>query len=427
MTDAKIALYPITHDSGEQWLGGVPQHWDLRRIKTVLVERSEKGLPNEPLLAATQIQGVVRKEKYGVRTVLALMDLQLLKVVRPGDFVVSLRSFQGGIEYARDQGIISPAYTILYPKERAHHAYLSYLFKSRPFIDNLTMFVTGIREGQSLDYEKLSRSYLPLPPLSEQRIIVRYLGHVDELVRGYIRNKLQLIKLIEEFHERIITQAVTGAIDILTGRPYGSYRLASADWIGRIPEHWELRRVKQVSQILRGRFAHRPRNDPSLYGGAYPFVQTGDVARAEGVIKTYHQTLNERGLAASRTFPAGTLVMAVAANIGDVAVLKFEACFPDSVVGFVPRQDVKRDYLYYIFRSMRGDLLRDAPVSTQGNLNVERIGRKIIPCPSIPEQRRIVQELERQTTAVRVNLYSSNSASNCATQRISRTFDRRRR
>src|SRR3990172_1590129 len=95
--DMSITLkpYPEYKGSGVPWLGQVPKHWGLRRMKTILRERSEKGYPNEPLLAATQTKGVVRKEQYENRTVLALKDLHLLKLVRVGDFVISLRSFHG--------------------------------------------------------------------------------------------------------------------------------------------------------------------------------------------------------------------------------------------------------------------------------------------------------------------------------------------
>ena len=138
--------YPAYKDSGVPWLGEVPEHWKLKRTKTVLRERSQKGFPDEPLLAATQTKGVVRKELYENRTVLALKDLHLLKLVRVNDFVISLRSFQGGIEFAHEQGIISPAYTILYPVEAQNHGFLAWLFKSKPYIENLSLFVTGIRE-----------------------------------------------------------------------------------------------------------------------------------------------------------------------------------------------------------------------------------------------------------------------------------------
>ena len=179
---------------------------------------------------------------------------------------------------------------------------------------------------------------------------------------------------------------------------------SGVEWLGEIPAHWDVKRVKQTSEILRGKFTHRPRNDPSLYDGRYPFIQTGEVTRAPKVITSYRQTLNEQGLAVSKLFPAGTLVMTIAANIGDVAVLDFAACFPDSIVGFVPRDGVQRDYLYYVFLAMKPELLREAPVNTQGNLNIERIGSQAtrIPLPSVAEQRAIATLLDRESTKIDV-------------------------
>ena len=230
---------------------------------------------------------------------------------------------------------------------------------------------------------------IAIPPQSEQSAIVRYLDYIDRRIRRYIRAKQKLIKLLEEQKQAIIHRAVTRGLD-----PNVRLKPSGVEWLGDVPEHWEVRRVKQVAQILRGKFTHRPRNDPSLYDGPYPFIQTGEVARAEKSITGYRQTLNERGLAVSKMFPTGTLVMTIAANIGDVAVLDFEACFPDSVVGFVPRYGIERDYLYYVFRAMKPELLREAPVNTQGNLNVDRIGSRGIVLPPIPEQQLIVLQIE---------------------------------
>src|SRR3989304_2654951 len=101
----QLNSYSYFKDSDLPWLGEIPEHWKLRKMKYLFRERNEKGFPDEPLLAATQSKGVVRKEHYENRTVLALKDLHLLKLVEVGDFVISLRSFQGGIEYAHQRGI----------------------------------------------------------------------------------------------------------------------------------------------------------------------------------------------------------------------------------------------------------------------------------------------------------------------------------
>jgi len=249
--------YPKYKPSGVPWLGDVPGTWELRRTKTILWERCEKGHPEEPLLAATQTKGVVRKEQYETGTVVAQKDLHLLKLVRIGDFVISLRSFQGGIEYARERGIISPAYTVLYPREPDTHGYLSWLFKSKPYVDNLTLYVTGIREGQNIDYEKLWRSELPLPPSGERANIVRYLDHVDRRIRKYIRAKQKLIALLNEQKQAIIHRAITGQIDVRTGKPYPKYKPSGVPWLGEIPDSWA---------VIAGRRLFTCRKDTALPG-----------------------------------------------------------------------------------------------------------------------------------------------------------------
>ena len=125
------------------------------------------------------------------------------------------------------------------------------------------------------------------------------------------------------------------------------------------------------------------------------------MAHARKAIKSYRQTLNDRGLAVSKMFPEGTLVMTIAANLGDVAVLDFAACFPDSIVGFVPRDGIERDYLFFVFSAIKPELLRDAPVNTQGNLNIERISSSSpIPIPPRTEQYTIARYLDQETATI---------------------------
>ena len=191
--------YPEYKPTGLAWLPEIPRHWTTRKIKYIFRERSEKGYPDEPLLAATQNHGVIPKSLYGARTVEAQKDLHLLKLVRVGDFVISLRSFQGGIEYAYYQGIISPAYTIMIPDScLIDSGYFRYLAKSPNFIALLQTCVTGIREGQNIDYSTLRRHSLPLPPADEQAQIVRYLDAMTAKINKLIRAKKTVNELIME-------------------------------------------------------------------------------------------------------------------------------------------------------------------------------------------------------------------------------------
>ena len=185
------------------WISKIPAHWQAHKMKHLFSERSEKGYPNEPLLVASQNMGVVPKNVYGNRTVEAQKDLHLLKLVRVGDFVISLRSFQGGLEYAYYQGIISPAYTILSPHEPMSGSYFRYLAKSKPFIGLLTLCVTGIREGQNIDYAKLKNHLLPVPPREEQDQIVRFLDWKVSGINRLINIKQEQLRKVKELLDRL--------------------------------------------------------------------------------------------------------------------------------------------------------------------------------------------------------------------------------
>lgn len=164
--------YDTYTESGISWIGKIPSHWEMRKLKYLFSERSEKGFPDEPILCSTQKYGVIPQSMYENRVVAVNKGLEGLKLVRKGDFVISLRSFQGGIEYAHYQGIISAAYTILQLNEGASSAYLRYLLKSQPFIQLLQVCVIGIREGQNINYSLLRKNFIPIPPVEEQEAIV---------------------------------------------------------------------------------------------------------------------------------------------------------------------------------------------------------------------------------------------------------------
>ena len=238
---ADLKPYPEYKESGLPWLGQVPGHWCQRRMKFLFKERTQKGFPAEPLLAATQSKGVVRKEDYGSRTVTAMNGLENLKLVEVGDFVISLRSFQGGIEVSHARGIISPAYTVLRPREDFEPRYFKAYFKSADFIRSLTLFVTGIREGQNIDYERLSRAFMPLPPPDEQVAIVRFLDWANGRLERAIRAKRKVIALLNEQKQAIIHRAVTRGLD-----PSARLKPSGIPWVGDIPKHWEVRRAKYV-------------------------------------------------------------------------------------------------------------------------------------------------------------------------------------
>jgi len=196
------------------WLPEIPEHWDLRKIKYVFEERSEKNHPNEPMLSATQTEGVILQSRYKGRVVIVTTGFEGLKLVRVGDFVIHLRSFQGGIEYAYDQGIISSAYTVLKPNYPEYSEYYKYLMKCVSFIDLLKTCVTGIREGQNINYSKLKKNFIPMPPVEEQRSIVSYITERSSKIDTLTQKLQQEIESIKEYKQRLISDVVTGQIKV---------------------------------------------------------------------------------------------------------------------------------------------------------------------------------------------------------------------
>lgn len=204
-----MKIYPNYKNTDQLWLPEIPKEWQTIKIKYAFEERSEKGYPNEPLLVSSQNMGVIPKNLYGNRTVEAQKDLHLLKLVRVGDFVISLRSFQGGIEYAYYQGIISPAYTIMISRNVVTSSYFRYLAKSYAFIELLKTCVTGIREGQNIDYLKLKNCRIPIPSHPEQDQIVRFLDWKVSSINKLISTKRKQIALLHERQSVHISHIVT--------------------------------------------------------------------------------------------------------------------------------------------------------------------------------------------------------------------------
>jgi type I restriction enzyme S subunit len=169
-----------------------------------------------------------------------------------------------------------------------------------------------------------------------------------------------------------------------------------------LPEGWVWATLSQVGWLDRGRSKHRPRNAPHLYGGPYPFVQTGDIRHADTFLSDVEATYSEAGLAQSRLWPAGTICITIAANIGKTAILSMEACFPDSIVGFLSGSEgVSIRYVEYFMRSVQQKLEDDAPATAQKNINLEILGKVTIPVPPTLEQLEIVQILDASMEAAR--------------------------
>jgi len=157
-----------------------------------------------------------------------------------------------------------------------------------------------------------------------------------------------------------------------------------------LKSNWSYRKIDELGFIGRGKSKHRPRDDPSLYGGKYPFIQTGEVKAANLYISQYSQTYNEKGLSQSKLWKPETLLITIAANIAETAILKIEACFPDSIVGFnadPKKADVR--YVKYCMDTMKLKMQNVSKGTTQDNLSLDKLLTFDFPTPPLPTQRKI--------------------------------------
>jgi type I restriction enzyme S subunit len=174
--------------------------------------------------------------------------------------------------------------------------------------------------------------------------------------------------------------------------------------LGRIPKEWNIRQLGDLAEVDRGKFAHRPRNEPRFYGGRHPFVQTGDVANAAGeVLRSFTQTLNDDGAAISREFPANTIVITIAANIADTAILGRPMFLTDSVVGAVVKPPNSVRYVELCIRRAKPQLQARAPQTAQMNINLQDLRPLEIPVPSNPDEQHGISKIyEMHTETLRI-------------------------
>lgn len=279
--------------------------------------------------------------------------------------------------------------------KRVYGPFVAWLHLSKQYRAQYEAKAVGVTRW-GLSQSAFKEALMPLPPLPEQKRIASYLDEsctaIDSAVAAKRRQIATLDALILSTVQHIATQGLNSSVRT---------KPTDLDWLPKVPAHWEVRQIKRHCKLLRGKFTHRPRNDPAFYDGDYPFVQTGDITAAEKYIQSYSQTLNELGLSVSKMFPKGTLVMSIAANVGDVAILDFEACFPDSMIGLVPDHHTHLDFLYYLMWAMKDVFLRSAVLTTQLNLNYVRIGTNFAPFPPKDEQLQIAASLDARTEEIR--------------------------
>jgi type I restriction enzyme S subunit len=205
-------------DSGVEWIGEIPEHWSVERSQWLFKERKERARGNDIQLTSSQKYGVISQEEYmnieGRRVTQVLFNREIQKHVDKGDFMISMRSFQGGIEYSEYEGCISSAYVSLIPSDKIEFSYYKLLFKSEGYIKALQTTSDLVRDGQALRFENFKKVPLLIIPIEEQKKIGSFVNQQDEKIKGSIALQLKQIEKLKEYKATIIDSAVTGKIKV---------------------------------------------------------------------------------------------------------------------------------------------------------------------------------------------------------------------
>lgn len=243
--------YQKYKDSGVEWLGKIPEHWETLKGCRVFSHEREPAHATDDQLSATQKYGVVPQklfmEREDQKVALALSGLENFKHVQEGDFVISLRSFQGGIERSLYGGCVSPAYTVLRPSMKIEGRYWGYLLKSKGYIEALQTMTDGIRDGKNITYQQFGQITVPFSEFSEQALIATFLDCETEKIDGLVAEQQRLINLLKEKRQAVISRAVTKGLNSDT--PMKSSSIA---WIGDVPAHWSVNKLGRAVFMQEG-------------------------------------------------------------------------------------------------------------------------------------------------------------------------------
>ena len=250
---AKLKPYLTYKFSGVEWLGDVPEHWDVVRSKYLLQESDIRSLDgSEGLLRVSQYTGVTQLSTDTEIPESGRHPASLVgyKCVEPSDLVVNIMlAWNGSMGVSRFSGIVSPAYCVYQFKSDTCPRYFHYLLRSISYKAKIKAESTGIVESRLRLYtDDLFRIKIHMPPLPEQIAIARFLNNANRRIRHYICTKEKLIELLKEQKQIIIQQAVTGQIDVRTGQPYPAYKPSGVEWLRDVPEHWEVRRLRNIAE-----------------------------------------------------------------------------------------------------------------------------------------------------------------------------------
>ncbi len=402
--------YPEMKDTGVEWLGKVPEHWELPRLGAILQERGEVNSNGKvvKVLSVLRDRGVIPYSEKGNIGNKMSEDITRYKVVRPDDIVVNcMNVIIGSVGLSPYTGCLSPVYYVLKRRLKDDDPrYLNAFFQTKPFQESLVRIGNGILSHRMrIPMELLKCEPFPKPPTEEQTAIVRFLDHADRRIRRYIRAKQKLIGLLEEQKQAVIHQAVTGQIDVRTGLPYPTYKSLGVEWLREVPEHWGgISLGAAADSVQTGPFGSQLHASDYVSGGI-PVINPSHMRNSSIEPDPSISISQKKAEELSRhELKPGDIVMARRGEMGRCAlVTEIEAgwlCGTGSL-RIRPRSGIfVPAYLLLVLNApgVRDTLSLSSIGATMDNLNAGMVSRLMLPELPFPEQIAIVNFVDKWRT-----------------------------
>jgi type I restriction enzyme, S subunit len=394
-----LPRYNRYKDSGVEWLGEIPEHWHVRRNLGVFDERKECNQPQEELLSVTVSRGIIRQSEITAKKDSSNDDKSKYKVVRIGDLAYNkMRAWQGALGISAFNGIVSPAYVVLTPRNQKLSKYFHYLYRTPQFITEANRLSYGLCDDMnSLRYEHFKTSYTPLPPDEEIDRIVAFLDQKTAEIDALIAKKQRQIELLDEQKAILINRAVTRGLN-----PNAKLKPSGIEWIGEIPEHWEVKRIGHLGKVGNGSTPFR--SNTSYWNSAdHAWLNSGSVN--QGIITEADQFVSKLALKECHLplVKAGSIVIAITGQgktRGTAALLAIPATINQHLAYIeIPNSVASSEFIYLALKShyYRLRAISDSG-STKGALTCQDVKEFKIALPLHSEQGVLVsksKELER--------------------------------
>jgi type I restriction enzyme S subunit len=396
--------YPKYKDSGVEWLGEVPEHWEVIQSRRLFCPRNEMATESDRQVTASQQYGILYQDDFvareGRRVVETIMGTHTLRRVMPNDFVISLRSFQGGIEWSQIEGAITFHYVVLTPIKHVYEPFFAHLFKSMAFIHALRSTTNLIRDGQDLRFSHFVQVSLPITPEDEQIAIAAFLSQETAKIDELVAEQRRLIELLKEKRQAVISHAVTKGLN-----PNVPMKPSGIEWLGDVPEHWEVKPLGRLGQLQNGLNI-----GGEAFGAGDPFVSYGDVYKNANVPKIPSGlVLSTPSDQAKYDLDVGDVLFTrTSETVDDIGVASTCLCpiprvtFAGFLIRFRPIEGLLEPrYSTFLFRNqgVQGHFSGTMNLVTRASLSQEVLKLLPICVPPIMEQQAIAQFIEQQVAA----------------------------